>query len=159
MPQEPTQPPEHKGASSSARAPRKEVDLFPPLADHKPSPASEVPAGGGKRLGMEISMFQPASFEEAIDIVSRLRSRAATTISLDKMRRGDAGRLVDFVSGASAAIDGGFHKLTDMVYVFCPANMKIVAPVRVTPSLKLGGGPLDFIFADAGERTGLRAGN
>jgi FtsZ-interacting cell division protein YlmF len=154
---EKNEPAEHKGASSASRAPRKEVDLFPPLADRKPSPAEDVPAGGGKRQGMEISMFQPVSFEEALDIVARLRCRAATTISLEKMRRGDAGRLIDFVSGASAAIDGGFHKLTDHVYVFSPANMKIVAPVKLPPSLKVGGGPLDFIFSDLADKGGLRA--
>ena len=99
-------------------------------------------------------MFQPTSFEDALDIVSRLRARASTTISLEKMRKLDAGRLVDFVTGASAAIDGNFHKLTDYVYLFCPANMRIVAPIKEISTSKLGSSPLDFLFSSSAIENG-----
>jgi cell division inhibitor SepF len=106
-----------------------------------------VATGSGTRPGVEISLFAPVSFDEAIDIVGCLRGRAATTISLDKMKRTDASRLVDFVSGASQALDGDFHKLTDHVYLFCPSNMKIVAPVK-TSVTKSGANALDYLFTD-----------
>jgi hypothetical protein len=60
--------------------------------------------------------------------VEALRSRHASTISLDKLKKTDASRLVDFVAGASAALDGDFHKMTEQVFLFCPANIKIVNP-------------------------------
>jgi FtsZ-interacting cell division protein YlmF len=62
------------------------------------------------------------------------------------MKKSDAGRLVDFVSGASAALDGDFHKLTEQVYVFCPSNIKIVAPTQPA-STKSGTSAFDFLFA------------
>lgn len=112
-----------------ARSPKKEVELFPPIAERNASGIS-VPAGGGSRLGTQISMFSPLSFEEALDIVESLRLRHAATISLDKLKKTDAGRLVDFVAGASAALDGDFHKMTEQVYLFSPANIKIVGPEK-----------------------------
>mgnify|MGYP003386150748 CR=1 FL=1 len=132
MSQEPKEPTNQEKQSppapaSSTRPAKREVELFPPIAERNLSspPVATVTSGG--RLGTQISMFQPATFEEALDVVEALRSRNATTISLDKLKKTDANRLVDFVAGASAALDGDFHKMTEQVFVFCPANIKIVA--------------------------------
>ena len=101
----------------------------------------------------QISMFNPGTFDEAMDIVESLRCRAATTICLDKMRKTDASRLVDFVSGASAAIDGDFHQLSDHVWLFCPSNFKITLTGKTTnaaskkESMQLPGA-LDFLFPE-----------
>lgn len=126
MSQEPKESNQEKPTTpASSRPPRKEVELFPPIAERNLN-GPTVSAGSGGRLGTQISMFNPVSFEEALDIVEALRSRHATTISLDKLKKTDANRLVDFVAGASAALDGDFHKMTEQVFVFCPANIKII---------------------------------
>jgi FtsZ-interacting cell division protein YlmF len=121
--------------ATESRNGKREIDLFPALQDRR---MMAVAHGGARqatptRLGSQISMFSPVSFEEALDIVECLRSRAATTISLENMKKLDASRLVDFVAGASAAIDGDFHKLSEQVYVFAPSNIKISAPVKESP--------------------------
>jgi FtsZ-interacting cell division protein YlmF len=152
MSQEPKEPTQEK-VTNSGRPPRKEVELFPVLADKKAAPAVTPQQGGNvTRLGTQISIYNPVTFDEALDIVTSLRGRAATTISLDKMKRSDAGRLVDFVSGASAALDGDFHKLTEQVYLFCPSNIRIVAPEKpVTTSTGTKTGAFDFLLgADLG---------
>ena len=133
-----------KGAAP-VRAPKKEVDLFP--AERRPQAAPHMaPAGGGMRLGTQISIFNPANFDDALEIVECLRGRAGITISLDQMKKPDANRLIDFVTGASAALDGDFHRLTDQVYVFCPSNIRIVAPEKQKDT-KPGPGALDFLFS------------
>lgn len=126
MSQEPKESSQEKpSAPAAGRPPKKEVELFPPIAERNLT-APPVSAGGGGRFNTQISMFNPVSFEEALDIVEALRSRHATTISLEKLKKSDANRLVDFVAGASAALDGDFHKMTEQVFVFCPANIKII---------------------------------
>lgn len=132
------------------------VDLFPALADRRMLQMSTMrQQATPARHGTQISVFCPASFEEAIDIVECLRGRAATTISLENMKKLDASRLVDFVAGASAALDGDFHKLSEQVYLFCPSNIKITAdkPTNATTSEAAGFGettgdfgPLDFLY-------------
>src|SRR5207245_5093522 len=104
-------------------------------------------AVGCMRLGTQISIFNPNDFDDALEIVECLRGRAATTISLDQMKKPDASRLIDFVSGASAALDGDFHRLTDQVYVFCPSNIRIIASEKETPATKGGAGAFDFLFS------------
>lgn len=153
MSQEPKESNQDKPSASPGRNnQRKEVELFP-VQDKKALPVSGpqgAPNAGSNvsRLGTQISIFNPVTFDEALDIVSCLRGRAATTISLDKMKKTDACRLVDFVSGASAALDGDFHKLTEQVYIFCPANIKIIAPIKpiTTSSTTTTGSALDFLL-------------
>lgn len=139
---------EYKEPTPAART-KKEVDLFPILAERNRVPQMGMVArpSAPDRLGAQISMFNPVTFEEALTIVDCLRTRASATISLENMRKADADRLVDFVSGASAAIDGDFHKLNDNVYLFCPSNMRIIAPGDTTQAATKNG-PLDYLFPE-----------
>jgi FtsZ-interacting cell division protein YlmF len=138
----------------------KDVNIFPALSDRRGLAMSARPAAP-TRLGTQISVFCPVTFEEALDIVECLRGRAATTISLENMKKIDASRLVDFVAGASAALDGDFHKLSEQVYLFCPSNIKITAPGKQEAAALGGGGSgiisnplglngeLDFLYPSA----------
>lgn len=154
-----------KPSVNSGRNAKKDVDLFPVVHDRKAGTLSSLRTPPSK-IGTQISIFAPISFEEALDIVECLRGRAATTISLENMKKIDANRLVDFVAGASAALDGDFHKLSEQVYIFCPSNIKITAPGKETekaPSFTsaaggataLGGvGALDFLYPTTGQYDG-----
>tara|TARA_Y100001978_G_C23472399_1_gene327613 strand:+ start:363 stop:617 length:255 start_codon:yes stop_codon:yes gene_type:complete len=69
------------------------------------------------------------------------------------MKKLDAKRLVDFVAGASAALDGDFHKLSEQVYIFCPSNIKITADLE-EETIKESEvpddiGALDFLYPSA----------
>jgi len=141
----PQEKPQEKPTTPAGRATKKDVDLFPALVDRKNVPMVStriVPANSGPH----ISMFNPACFDDAIDIVECLRTRCAATICLDNMRKIDANRLVDFVSGASAAIDGDFHKMSDQVYLFCPSNFRIVSQDNETSKYSKDPNPLDFLY-------------
>lgn len=133
---------------------RKEVDLFPAIAEKRLVPMTSMRSSAPERIGTQISMFEPVSFDEAVEIVECLRSRAATTISLGNMKKLDANRLVDFVAGASAALDGDFHKLSEQVYIFCPSNIKITVPGKAAASGQVPGfdtgTALDFLYSPSG---------
>jgi len=135
---------------SNGKSSKSKVDLFPALADRRMASMNTTrQAPTPIRVGTQISIFNPMSFDEALDIVECLRARAATTISLDNMKKADATRLVDFVAGASAALDGDFHKLSEHVYLFCPANIKITAANRVMQKPvgpQTGAFSLDFLY-------------
>jgi FtsZ-interacting cell division protein YlmF len=144
----------------------KDVNIFPALTDRRGIPMT--PRHETSRLGTQISIFCPVTFEEALDIVECLRGRAATTISLENMKKLDASRLVDFVAGASAALDGDFHKLSEQVYLFCPSNIKITAPGKEASAGATGGiisnplglnGELDFLYPSATATLGKAASN
>lgn len=135
---------------------RQVVDLFPALTDKRMLTMSTMRPAPTPNGNTQISIFCPVSFEEAIEIVECLRCRAATTISLENMKKIDAKRLVDFVAGASAALDGDFHKLSDQVYIFCPSNIKITADsgdIEKTESeIPDDIGALDFLYPQAAQQ-------
>ncbi len=146
-----------KPTVNSGRNAKKDVDLFPALNSERKGGSLSTLRTPPTKFGTQISIFAPVSFEEAIEIVECLRGRAATTISLENMKKIDANRLVDFVAGASAALDGDFHKLSEQVYLFCPSNIKITAPGKefdkvsasaaASTGTALGGfGALDFLY-------------
>lgn len=134
---------------------RQIVDLFPALNDKRMLSMSSMRPAPAPIANTQISIFSPVSFDEAIEIVECLRCRAATTISLENMKKLDAKRLVDFVAGASAALDGDFHKLSEQVYIFCPSNIKITADLEkeaVTESeIPSDIGALDFLYPSASQ--------
>ncbi len=134
-----------------ATSPENTVDLFPALADRKMMPINSIRQPVATKPGTQFSVFEPISFDEALDIVECLRARAATTITLDKMKKMDAKRLVDFVAGASTALSGNFHQLSEQVYVFCPSNIKISVPTQFGSKANAPSGPgglpsLDFLY-------------
>lgn len=149
-----------QSGQSSGRAGKKSVDLFPAVADRKAVAMLQAAAGRASsvtHVGTQISMFSPSSFDEGLDIVECLRSRAAITICLENLRKSDANRLVDFVAGASAAIDGDFHQMSDQVYLFTPSNIRIVKKEKDLLPSSLGRGSgltsaLDFLYPDRAER-------
>jgi cell division inhibitor SepF len=156
MIQDQTNVPQDKSPNSSPRNTQKvEVDLFPALLERSGMPMIPVREGAGARGGTQISMFTPMNYDEALDIVACLRGRSATTISLENMRKHDANRLVDFIAGASAALDGDFHKLNDQVYLFCPSNIRIVADGKEKDKVKIENNPLDYLFPGFPDKNGL----
>ena len=134
---------------STKKQEKQEVNIFPALAERKGAPIAAL-RREPKVQGTQISIFSPVSFEEALEIVECLRGRAATTISLENMKKIDANRLVDFVAGASAALNGDFHKLSEQVYLFCPSNIKITAPGKELEQPSFAGTfdtpGLDFLY-------------
>ena len=138
--------------ATSASKERQVVDLFPALSDKRMLTMSTMRPAPAPNGNTQISIFTPVSFDEAIEIVECLRCRAATTISLENMKKIDAKRLVDFVAGASAALDGDFHKLSEQVYIFCPSNIKITADLMKEEEVKeeqlpADIGALDFLYS------------
>lgn len=144
MTQDNKESPLDKPLGSPGRTSKKDVDLFPALVDRKSLP---MVAPRPSALGTQISMFTPLSFDDALDIVECLRSRASITLCLEKMRKIDAVRLVDFITGASAAIDGDSHRLSEQVYLFCPSNVKITVPAAAVTA-KATTSPLDFLYSE-----------
>lgn len=141
--------------SSGLNGGAKEVTLFPAVMGRKGGFPMVAPRNSNPPGTTQISLFTPVTFDEALDIVQCLRERAATTICIEKMREDDASRLVDFVAGASAAIDGDFFKMSEDVYLFCPSNIRITAPGKEYDQMKKGASPLDSIYPGGVDNSGI----
>lgn len=80
----------------------------------------------------EVMVIEPKSFEEALEVVNNLRTRKSLILNLHLLDADQSQRVVDFVSGATHAIDGHQQKVGDGVFVFTPNNINISVETEKT---------------------------
>jgi len=73
----------------------------------------------------EMLIVEPKSFEEALEVVESLRVRKAVIVNLSSLEPEAAQRLIDFVAGATHALDGHQQRVGDGIFLFSPSNVVI----------------------------------
>lgn len=86
--------------------------------------------------GHELMVVEPRSFEESLEAVNNLRSRKSLILNLHLLDATQSQRVVDFVSGATHAIDGHQQKVGEGVFVFTPKAVNIAMETEKTRVLK-----------------------
>jgi cell division inhibitor SepF len=75
----------------------------------------------------EVMVIEPRTFNEAMEIVEHLRGRKSVLLNLHLLDQETSQRIVDFLSGATHAIDGHQQRIGDGVFLFAPATVTIMA--------------------------------
>ncbi len=75
----------------------------------------------------EVMVIEPRTFNEAMDIVESLRGRKSVLLNLHLLDNETSQRIVDFLSGATHAIDGHQQRIGDGVFLFAPSTVVISA--------------------------------
>ncbi|MEW5819473.1 MAG: cell division protein SepF [Cyanobacteriota bacterium] len=75
----------------------------------------------------EVCIIEPRSFDESLEIINNLRDRRSVVINLHLLDNEQSQRVVDFLSGATHAIDGHQQRIGEGVFLFTPANVAISA--------------------------------
>lgn len=77
------------------------------------------------RGGNEIMTVIPRSFDDAATIVQYLKDRKIVMLNLHLLDKEQSQRTIDFVCGASQALNGNAKKVGDLVFVFAPSNVTL----------------------------------
>ena len=80
----------------------------------------------------ELMVIEPRTFEESLEVVNNLRSRKSLILNLHLLDAEQSQRVVDFVSGATHAIDGHQQKVGEGVFVFTPNTVNISVETEKT---------------------------
>jgi len=83
----------------------------------KPAPRASRP---------EVHTYAPVSFDEVKDIAQNLVDRRAVILNLEDTDLETAGRLRDFMSGVTFALDGQIRRIAKQVYAFAPAGVDFI---------------------------------
>lgn len=81
----------------------------------------------------QVVVMEPRAFDEALDIIDHLKGRRAVILNLHLLDTAQSQRVVDFLSGATHAIEGHQQRIGDGVFMFTPSN---VAIATATPSVQ-----------------------
>ena len=84
----------------------------------------------------EVIVIEPRAFDEALDIIEELRCRRSVVLNLQFLDAEQSQRVVDFLSGATHALDGHQQRIGQGVFIFAPSNFTINAESQEARSLK-----------------------
>jgi cell division inhibitor SepF len=134
--------------------PYEEYDAYGDTADQpepeadRPSPRSRaefavepspppVSRGGGTATATahatdlaRITTLHPRTYNEARTIGEHFREGTPVIMNLTEMVDSDAKRLVDFAAGLIFGLHGSIDRVTNRVFLLCPANVEVTAEDR-----------------------------
>lgn len=84
----------------------------------------------------EVLVIEPRQFEESLEIVDHLRNRKSVLLNLHMLDNEQSQRVVDFLSGATWAIDGHQQRIGDGVFLFAPSSVTISTESNSSKTLK-----------------------
>lgn len=73
----------------------------------------------------QVVVIEPRAFEESLEIIEHLRGKKSVILNLHLLDTSQSQRVVDFLSGATHAIDGNQQRIGDGVFIFTPSNVSI----------------------------------
>jgi len=76
---------------------------------------------------VETLVLEPRSFDDALTIINFLKEKKAVILNLHTLPAEQEQRLVDFVAGATHALEGFQERVSDHIFAFSPSNHKISA--------------------------------
>lgn len=73
----------------------------------------------------QVIVLEPKAFDESLEIVEHLRAKKSVILNLHLLDTAQSQRVVDFLSGATHAIDGNQQRIGDGVFIFTPNHVSI----------------------------------
>jgi cell division inhibitor SepF len=127
------------GSNASQGYPEQNVDVYTRRSGSRNN-FSGATTVTGNVIGMpnisssEVLVLEPKGFEEAPLVVQHLRDRKTVVLNLTLMEPDQAQRTVDFIAGATYAVDGHQERVGDGIFLFAPSTVTINTSGSIKPS-------------------------
>lgn len=82
---------------------------------------------GGSDKSMRLIIVKPREFAEAQLIVEHIKTKKPVLVNLEGAEHSEARRIIDFLSGATFALDGNMQKVSQQIFVFAPPQVEVNA--------------------------------
>lgn len=76
---------------------------------------------------LKVVVAEPKVFEDVQGLAENLKNRRPVIVNLEKTEPELAKRVVDFISGATYALNGSLQKVGSGIFLFVPSNMDIAS--------------------------------
>lgn len=73
----------------------------------------------------QVVVIEPRAFEDTLEIIEHLRTKKSVILNLHLLDTAQSQRVVDFLSGATHALEGHQQRIGDGVFIFTPNNVAI----------------------------------
>jgi len=79
---------------------------------------------------VRVVVVEPRAFDEVQGIADNLKNRRPVIVNLEQAEPDLAKRIVDFISGATYALNGSLQKVGSGIFLFVPNNMDIASDLK-----------------------------
>ncbi|MBE3584800.1 MULTISPECIES: cell division protein SepF [Desulfofundulus] len=79
---------------------------------------------------VRVIVAEPRVFEDVQAIADHLKNRRPVVVNLERAESDLARRIVDFISGATYALNGSMQKVGNGIFLFVPSNMDIAGNIK-----------------------------
>ena len=77
--------------------------------------------------GYEVIVCEPRSYDQSVNIVKHLKERKIVILNLHLLDKDQSLRIVDFLCGATHALNGNQQRIGESVFIFTPQNINLSA--------------------------------
>ena len=77
--------------------------------------------------GYEVIVCEPRSYDQSVNIVKHLKEKKTVILNLHLLDKEQSLRIVDFLCGATHALNGNQQRIGDAVFIFTPQNINLSA--------------------------------
>ena len=77
--------------------------------------------------GYEVIVCEPRSYDQSVNIVKHLKERKTVILNLHLLDKDQSLRIVDFLCGATHALNGNQQRIGESVVIFTPQNINLSA--------------------------------
>lgn len=96
-----------------------------PVTQHKPLRKGNLVSLDGGTKQVRVMIIEPLEFEEVRTYIDHLRNKHPLIVRLTNLDVDEAQRIVDFMSGATYAVNGNMRKLGEKIFFFAPQSISI----------------------------------
>lgn len=79
---------------------------------------------------MRVIVMEPTKIDDVQGIVDNLKNRRSVIVNLENADKELARRVVDFISGATYALNGTIEKIGTDIFIFVPSNVDVTSELR-----------------------------
>ncbi len=91
--------------------------------EEKQREAKPATAEGG--FNSPVAVFSPTSYEDVSTIIDTLKRGKTAVVHLNELKTETAIRVLDMLSGAIYALDGGVYEMQKNIFMFSPAGVEL----------------------------------
>ena len=81
-------------------------------------------------VNMEVCVIKPTSVEDSREITETLLSGRTVILNLEGLDLEIAQRIIDFIGGASFAVDGSLKAISNNIFIVAPGNIEVTGDLR-----------------------------
>ena len=79
---------------------------------------------------MEVCVSKPNDFNACQEICDIIQSGRAAIINFEAVTTQEAQRIIDFIGGASFAVDGSLKAISNNIFIVAPGNIEVSGDLR-----------------------------